>query len=346
MARKRSVKLAWGALSVFVAAAIAGFLLWRHIAGPSTRFDDESRILYIPTGADLSAVIDSLERIEAITDERSFRFLCERKKYGHNIKPGRYRVQRGTSLNDLVNMLRAGEQEPVRVTISNVNTLHALAGKLGRALEPDSLAFLRAFLDPDAQRAQGLDDATMITLFLPNTYEFWWTTSPERFVDRMKDEHALFWTTERKATAKKLRLSPAEVVTLASIVQAETGKFADAGNIAGVYLNRLRIDMPLQADPTLKFALGIDSVNRVLDRDKDVVSPYNTYKNKGLPPGPINMPEARFIDAVLDAPEHQYLYFCARADLSGYTDFARTYEQHLVNARRYQRALNERKIYR
>ncbi len=346
MTKKRSVKWAWGAFLLLGVGALVGALAWRHISGPGTRFEDESRILYIATGADLAAVVDSLKRIEAISDERSFRFLCEQKKYGDRIKPGRYRVRRGTSLNALVNMLRAGEQEPVRVTIANVNTLYTLAGKLGRALEPDSLAFLQAFMDPELQRAQGLDDATMITLFLPNTYEFWWTTTPERFVERMKAEHALFWTAQREASAKKLGLSPAEVVTLASIVQAETGKFADAGNIAGVYLNRLRIDMPLQADPTLKFALGIDSVNRVLDRDKDVLSPYNTYKNKGLPPGPINMPEARFIDAVLDAPKHEYLYFCARADLSGHTDFARTYEQHLVNARRYQRALNERKIYR
>jgi UPF0755 protein len=162
----------------------------------------------------------------------------------------------------------------------------------------------------------------------------------------MAREYRRYWTPERQAKAKALGLTQSEVSTLASIVQAETGVASDAPLIAGVYLNRLRIGMPLQADPTLKYALGMDSISRVLDRDKLVDSPYNTYQHKGLPPGPINLPEARFISAVLDAGKHDYLYFCARSDLSGHSDFSRTYEQHLVYARKYQRALDQRQIYR
>jgi UPF0755 protein len=250
------------------------------------------------------------------------------------------------SMNALLNMLRSGEQEPVRVTFSNVDHLPELAGRISAALEPDSLTFLRAFKDPDLQKEVGLDETTMISLFIPNTYEFWWTTTPQQFIARMRKEHDAFWTGARLARARELGMSPVEVATLASIVQAETVRIDDAKRIAGVYRNRLRIGMPLQADPTLKFALGLADINRVLNADKQVDSPYNTYRNTGLPPGPINMPEPRFIDAVLEAEKHDYLYFCARADLSGYSDFARNYEQHQVNARKYQRALDQRGIYR
>ena len=319
---------------------------WRTVLGPKAAFSEESKVLYIPSGASLDTVIDSLQVLGALDDERAFRWLSERKRYARKVRPGRYRIERGMSLNALVDRLRSGEQEPVRVTFANIKHLQALAGKLGRTLEPDSLTFLNTFLDPELHEQWGVTEATCITLFIPNTYEFWWTTTPHQFVDRMRKEHALFWESGRNTKAKNIGLSAAEVSTLASIVQAETVQMADAPRIAGVYLNRLRIGMPLQADPTLKFALGLDSINRVLNSDKLVDSPYNTYRNKGLPPGPINMPEPRFIDAVLDAARHDHLYFCARADFSGYSDFARTYEQHLVNARRYQKALNARGIMR
>ena len=339
---KRKRKWAFGFVIAGALAAGAAYLGYRELMGPSTRFAEESRVLLIPTGSDLRTALDSLKRMEAIHDEHAAELLLKRG----TIKPGRYRVKKGRSLRAIARMLHAGEQEPVRITFSNVDHLHDLAGRLGRALEPDSVAFLKAFLDPDQQREAGLSDATMISLFLPNTYELWWTTTPEQFIARMRKEHVAFWNASRREQLAALKLSAAEASTLASIVQAETVKMADAPTIAGVYLNRLRIGMPLQADPTLKFALGTGEVQRLLNRDKEVDSPYNTYRYTGLPPGPINMPEPRFIDAVLSAPKHEYLYFCARADLSGYSDFARTYEQHLVNARRYQKALNARKIYR
>lgn len=333
-------------LIVLLLVGIAGYWGWRTVTGPAARFKEDSKVLLIPRGADLDVVVDSLKALGAIRDEAAFRWLSERKKYGRHVKPGRYRIPNGMSMNALVNRLRAGEQEPVRVTFNGIKRLPELAGKLGRVLEPDSMDFLRVLMDADVQRQAGYTPETFVAAFVPNTYEFWWTTTPEQFIDRMDKEHAMFWTAQRTAKAKTLKLSPVEVTTLASIVQAETVKRSDAPKIAGVYLNRLRIGMPLQADPTLKFALGLDSISRVVHQDMEVVSPYNTYKNTGLPPGPINMPETSMIDAVLNAEKHDYLYFCARADLSGFSDFARTYDQHLVYARKYQRALNERGIRR
>lgn len=336
-----------GFLLLFAAiGGVGAFFFWRQLLGPGAPFKEESRLLYIPTGADLETVVDSVMQVTAVTDEQAFRFVCERKNYSEHVKPGRYRIKRGMSMNALVNMLRAGDQEPVRLTFANIEHLPELAGRLGRALEPDSIAFLKALSDPVVAEQEGLSAEEFISLFIPDTYELWWTTTPEGFIARMRTEHERFWNSARSSKAKQKGLSKSEVSTLASIVQAETVKAVDAPVIAGVYLNRLRIGMPLQADPTVRFALGLDSINRVLHRDLEVVSPYNTYKHRGLPPGPINMPEPRFIDAVLDAPRHDYLYFCARADLSGFSDFARTYEQHLVNARRYRRALDQRKIRR
>jgi len=332
--------------AVCVVGALLGRWAWNELVGPGTRFDEDSRLLYIRSGANLDVVVDSLLVIDAVRDEQRFRWLAERKSYSGRIKPGRYRIPKGMSMNELVNMLRAGEQEPVMVTFSNVGDLHELAGRLSRALEPDSTAFLEAFQDSELQLSVGLNDATIISLFIPDTYEFWWTTTPAQFIARMRREHDAFWTEQRLAKAKARGMTPVEVAILASIVQAETVKMDDAPRIAGVYLNRLRIGMPLQADPTLKFALGLEGVSRILNVDKQVDSPYNTYRNTGLPPGPINMPEARSINAVLDAEKHEYLYFCARADMSGYSDFARNYDQHLINARKYQRALDQRRIYR
>ncbi|MBP6313539.1 MAG: endolytic transglycosylase MltG [Flavobacteriales bacterium] len=330
-------------LLLALAAGIFGWSTWKELFGPGVAGD---RIILIPTGSTMDQVIDSLRSTGVIKDETSFRMLAERKNYVNKVKPGRYKVRSGSSLNALVNMLRSGDQEPMDLTFTNVNDLPELAGRVARYLETDSITMLRALRDPIAHQKAGLNKNDFISLFIPNTYEFWWTTSPEKFIARMEQEHARFWNEDRKLKAKKMKMNAAEVATLASIVQAETMRISDAPRIAGVYLNRLRIGMPLQADPTLKFALGLDSLKRVLDRDKLVDSPYNTYQNIGLPPGPINMPEPRFLDAVLDAEEHDFLYFCAKADLSGYSDFTKTYEQHLVNARKYQRALNARKIYR
>jgi UPF0755 protein len=338
----------WLAITVLVLVlgALAGRWLWTRIVAPATSFSEESRVLLVPTGSGFETVVDSLRAIDALRDEQLFRMLAERKNYTGRVKPGRYRVKRGTGMNALINMLRAGEQEPVNVTFTNIDHLPELAGRVAQYLEADSLTFLAAFEDPELHRQVGMDGNTFISLFIPNTYQFWWTTTPAQFIERMRKEHDAFWTGERMAQARALGMSPTEVATLASIVQAETMRMPDAPRIAGVYLNRLRVGMPLQADPTLKFATGLFEVRRVLNTDKLVDSPYNTYKHTGLPPGPINMPEQRFLEAVLNAEKHDYFYFVARADMSGYSEFAKNYEQHQVNARKYQRALNERGIRR
>lgn len=344
MKRSRIVLLVVTVLLVM--AAWIGWGWYQRIFGPLPVKDPMDRIVLIATGATLDQVIDSLKSGGIIKDEEAFRLLAGRKKYGPRVKAGRYRVFAGTSLNDLVNKLRSGDQDPVRITFTNIRTLPQLAGQVAKYIEADSLALIEAIRDPAAQERLGFRSETMIALFLPNTYEVWWTIKPKDLLARMAAEHKRFWNEARVAKAKTLGLSTTEVATLASIVQAETAKRDEAPTIAGVYLNRLRIGMPLQADPTLKFALGLDSLNRLLDTDKGVDSPYNTYTHAGLPPGPINMPEPRYIDAVLTPRKHDYLYFCARESLDGYSNFAKTYEQHLVNARRYQRALNQRGIYR
>lgn len=331
---------------LLIAAGALGYRTWRAIFGPGPSLPTPERELLIPTGATFDQVVDSLRAAGMVRDEATFRWLAGRKRYVGKVRPGRYVIPSGTGLNTLLNRLRSGEQDPVRVTFTNIRTLEQLAGQVARYIEVDSVTMLDALRDPALAQRAGLRPETMICLFLPNTYEVWWTERPEAFVRRMEKEHKRFWNEQRAAKAKALGLSPVEVSTLASIVQAETARRDEAPVIAGVYLNRLRIGMPLQADPTLKFALGVDSVNRVLDRDKLVDSPYNTYTHAGLPPGPINMPEPGSIDAVLNAQRHEYLYFCARETLDGYSNFARTYEQHQVNARRYQRALNARGIYR
>lgn len=328
---------------------ISGWYAWRmyaHLFGPGPEFEGGDRIVLIPTGSGFDQVIDSLRSNGLLADERGFRLLAERKKYTRKVKPGRYRVESGMSLNALVNKLRSGEQDPVRITFTNIRTLPQLAGQVAKYIESDSTSLIQAMRDPATVERLGFRSEAMISVFIPNTYEFWWTTTPVEFLERMAKEYKRFWNEERKAKAKGINLSQAEVATLASIVQAETAKPDEAPIIAGVYLNRLRIGMPLQADPTLKFALGLDSLSRILTEDLQVASPYNTYTHAGLPPGPINMPEPRYIDAVLNARKNDYLYFCARETLDGYSNFAKTYEQHLVNARRYQRALNERGIYR
>ncbi|MFT3886057.1 MAG: endolytic transglycosylase MltG [Flavobacteriales bacterium] len=334
------------ALLLAFAAGIFGFEFWEGLFGPGKKFEGGDRIVLIPTGSTFDQVVDSLKDAGLVRNEATLRWLAKQKQYSGRIRPGRYRVPSGMSLNALLNKLRSGEQDSVRVTFTNIRNLPQLAGQVARYIEADSLQVIEAIQDPATIQRLGFKPETMIALFIPNTYEVWWTERPQAFLERMAREYRKFWTEERKQKAKKLGLSQSEVSTLASIVQAETAQIADAPIIAGVYLNRIRIGMPLQADPTLKYALGLDSLNRIWDADKRVDSPYNTYTHTGLPPGPINLPEARFLDATLNAQKHDYLYFCAREDLSGYSNFARTYEQHQANARRYQRALNERGIYR
>ena len=232
------------------------------------------------------------------------------------------------------------------VTFNNVRTREELAGKLAKQLQSDSLSFLTAFKNDSNAIRNGFKPETLPALFIPNTYSFYWTTTPAVFLTRMKREYDAFWNEARKLKAKALGLTTDQVATLASIVQEESNKNDEKPVIAGVYLNRLHKNWPLQADPTIRFALGDFTIRRILTAQLAVDSPYNTYKNAGLPPGPINFPEISSLEAVLNACVHDFFYFCAKEDFSGYHNFAKTLSEHNQNARKYQEALNKMKIFK
>ena len=259
-------------------------------------------------------------------------------------REGAYRVTPGTSPFTAARRIKNGVQSGVKFTFNNVRTLDEWAQRWGETFMdgPDSM---RVALKDSALCAKyGKTPETIVCLLMPDTYEFYWDISPEKTLDRLNDYYNDFWTNERKSKAEKLGLTPDEVSTIASIVEEETSKADERGKVARLYLNRYQQHMRLQADPTVKFALGDFSIKRITQPMTQVKSPYNTYRVDGLPPGPIRLPEKSTIDAVLDAPQHDYLYMCARADFSGYHDFTRDYASHLDNAHRYQAALNNRGI--
>ena len=322
------------------------YKLYSRVFVPNVILDTAQELFYIPSGSSFESVADNLKEQGIIEDRKSFEWVAAKKGYDSQVKPGRYKILNGFTNNELVNMLRSGNQDPVMVVFNNMRSLNQLSGKVAQYLEADSLDFVTYFADSGLPARYGFDAANFTSMFIPETYEFYWTTSPEEFTDRMKQEHEKFWEGERDRKAKKLEMTREEVVTLASIVDEETLFDDENSRVAGLYLNRLEQGIPLQADPTLKFALGDFSRQRILNEDKEIDSPYNTYKFKGLPPGPISIPSVAAIDGVLEYEKHRYLYMCARADFSGYHAFARSYSQHLKNAREYQRELNKRRIYK
>ncbi len=329
-----------------VVMVIVVYNLYGRIFLTNVSMDAEQQLFYIPTGSGFEDVMDGLEKEGIIDNRKSFQWVAARKAYDQHVKPGRYKIRNGLSNNDLVNMLRSGKQDPVMVVFNHVRTLDQLAGKVSRYLEADSAMFAEYLSQPGLMAGFGFDETTFTSMFVPNTYEFFWTATPEEFADRMNREYQKFWNGERDRKAKRMEMSRTEVVTLASIVDEETLFDDENERIAGVYMNRLRKGIPLQADPTLKFALGDFTLKRILNKDKEIDSPYNTYKNRGLPPGPISIPSISAIDGVLQYEKHNYLYFCAKADFSGYHAFAKTLSQHNKNARNYQKALNNSRIYR
>ena len=308
--------------------------------------DGEQELLYIPTGSDFEFVIDQLDADGIIDSRKTFRWVSIKKQYDKNVKPGRYKIRDGSSNNELVNMLRSGNQDPVMVVFNNVRSLDQVAGKVSQYLENDSVIFASYLSDTTLFEKYGFSKETFTSMFIPNTYEFFWTTNPEQFTDRMQGEYEDFWKGERDRKAERMELTREEVVTLASIVDEETLYNEENERVAGVYINRIEQGIPLQADPTLKFAMGDFTVKRILNEDKKIESPYNTYKNRGLPPGPISIPSVSAIDGVLNYENHKYIFFCAKADFSGHHAFARSLSEHNRNAREYQKALNKRRIFR
>lgn len=322
------------------------FYFYQVFFSPNVLIESEQAYtLKIKSNATFKTVSDQLYEDDVVNDMVSFSFLAKVLEYQENVKPGLYVLQPKMTNLELVRLLRSGKQTPVRVTFNNVRTKEDLAEKITANLEVDEQQFLALIQDSVYIRKFDFDEETIMSMFIPNTYELWWNTSAEGLFDRMYKEYQSFWTAERKDKASQLGLNEREVSTLASIVQAESQKSDERPRIAGVYLNRLQLNMPLQADPTLVFALGDFELKRVLNVHKETDSPYNTYMYAGLPPGPINLPDINSLDAVLNAEAHEYLYFCAKADFSGYHTFATNLAQHNANARRYQAALNAAKIY-
>jgi UPF0755 protein len=331
-----------------LAAMVIGYLGYRKFYKPNVRVETKNgeSFLYIHTGSSFEQVLSSLTEHKYLCDPKSFEWMAVKMNYPNHVKPGKYKISDGMSNRALLTMLRAGNQVPVRLVFNNIRFKQELASHISKQMEVDSMDMLRALDDESLLSKYGLDKQTIIAMFVPNTYEMYWNTSAKDFLDRMYKEYKRFWNEKRIREAKSIGLSPVEVSTLASIVEEESQKKSERPTIAGVYLNRIKKDMFLQADPTVKFAVGDFTIKRILNKHLEYDSPYNTYKYLGLPPGPICIPSISAIDAVLNRQKHEYLYFCAKEDFSGYHNFARTMEQHNQNADKYRKALNKAKIWK
>lgn len=330
---------------LLIAVAVMGGLIYKEIYSPNIVTGKQSpQYLYIPTGSTFENVVELLDQQHLLINEKSFRWTAGQMKYTRSVKPGRYQIRTRMSNKELVSLLRSGRQSPVNVVFNTIRTKEQLAERIGEQIEAKAPALLNLLNDPDYTRKMGFTPSNILALFIPNTYELYWNTSADQFIQRMRKEYEKFWTAARIEQARKTGYSPVEISVLASIVQQESNKSDEKPVIAGVYINRLKKQWKLEADPTLVYALGDFTINRVLSVYKEIDSPYNTYMYKGLPPGPICLPSAVSIDAVLNYQKHTYMYFCARDDFSGYHSFASTYEKHLLNARRFQKALDRRGI--
>ena len=334
-------------LLIGVLSAVAvGFYAYNYVLSDNVQSEQLQTEFFIPTDANFQQVMDSLETKNILQNTASFRQVAKAKKYDQLVKSGRYLIQNDWNNLELVNYLRSGNQEPVEFVINNARTKEDLAGKVGNTLEVDSLAILNSLHSAETAQKYGFTNETFLAMFLANTYEFYWDTSDEEFFNRMKSEYDRFWNATRVQQAKRLNLSKNEVITLASLVEEETKAPEELPIVAGLYLNRLKRGMKLEADPTVKFAVGDFTLRRILNKHLETDSPYNTYMYAGLPPGPIRIPEINVIDAVLKPASHNYLFMCAKADFSGKHAFAETHREHVNNANEYRKALNERGIYK
>ena len=308
--------------------------------------DYEENLLTIPSGSSFDDVLNILREEDALLDENSFVFLAGVMNYKKDTVPaGKFRISPGWSNRTLISHLRLGAQEPVRLTFNQVRTLDELAGQISKYTESDSLAILEQFQDETFLESIGYNRQNLMCLFIPNTYEIYWDTKPEELISRMKREHETFWAKDdRLLKAEALGLDQNEVYTLASIVEKESLVRDEKPIIAGVYLNRLERGMLLQADPTVVFAVGDFSIQRVLNKHLEIDSPYNTYKNTGLPPGPICMPSISSIDGVLNAVDHNYIFFCAKPESGGRHAFASNLSGHNRNAKTYRDWLQANRI--
>ena len=345
MSSKKSIQLKAGIIiTTGMLFASFSFYAYQLLFTPNVQLEKKDTYLYVPTGADFATVKDSLDKNDVLNDKVSFHFLARLMKYRENVKPGRYLLPKNSTNLTIIKMLKQGRQAPVKVTFNNVRLKTDLADLLSKKLEFTAQDFLNLVNNKELTEQYGFSPNTITAMFIPNTYEFYWNITAKTFLEKMHGEYEKFWNSKRLALAKETGLTPVEVVTLASIVEAETNDNKEKPTIAGLYLNRLRTGMPLQADPTLKYALGDFTIKRIYSGHIAFDSPYNTYMYTGLPPGPINLPSITSIDAVLNYSKHKYIYFCAHHDLNGRHEFSETYEDHLKLAAQYRKALDKLNI--
>lgn len=329
-------KFVFGIIAVLIFAGV--FVAWKFF-GPAVS-TPSGEFFYIPTGSDYAYVKKELVDKKFLAGSTWFDLTSRALKY-ENVKPGRYKLSKGMSVIDLVRMLRNGNQAKVNFVITRIRTKELLAGRSGKLFEFDSLDMIRFLNNPDSLRPFDLDTNTVMAVAMPLTYSLNWNNTAGNVFRQWHKAYKNFWTEERKAKASAKGLSPTEVTTLASIIEEETNKKEDKPNIASVYLNRIKKGMPLQADPTVKFALKNFELRRILQGHTQTPSPYNTYVNKGLPPGPITTPSEESIEAVLNSPETEYIYFVANSNFDGTHIFTTNYADHLKYARLYQSELTE-----
>jgi UPF0755 protein len=300
--------------------------------------------LYISTGSGFADVMHTIHQKGIVKDTVSFLLAAQNMDYPKKVKAGKYKLQKGMSNRKLINMLKAGNQEAVKLSYQNVRLKETFAGMIAKKIEADSLSIIRLLDSASFVEKYGFNTNTVYSMFIPNSYELYWNTSAEKFFLRMYDEYQKFWTEDRKKKAAKMGFNPAQVSILAAIVDGEALHDKEMPMIAGLYMNRYNRGIRLEADPTVIFANHDFTIRRVLNKHLRKESPYNTYLNKGLPPGPISMPSIHAIDAVLNYSKHDYIYMCAKDDFSGYHNFASDLTQHLINAHKFQQALNARNI--
>lgn len=327
---------------------IYGFILMSQIFADNTKFSDEEVYVHVPTNATYTDVkkilgdyVVNIDRLEMVANKMS---------YPDNVKSGRFLFTKGMNSYELVKSLRSNV--PVKLAFNNQERVENLAGRVGSQIEADSLSLLTSFKDSIFLKENGFNEENVLAMFIPNTYETYWNTSAEKFRDKMIKEYRNFWNKDRVAKAEKQGLNPIQATILASIVHKESVKKDERPRIAGVYLNRLRLGMPLQADPTVIFAIkkkdgNFDQViKRVFFKDLTMSSPYNTYMNIGLPPGPIAMPDITALDAVLDPEKNDFIYFCASVERFGYHEFAASLPEHNKNAKKYSDWINSQGVKR
>ena len=329
-------KLIYGILLIVL--VVGGYAAWQ-IFGPTVSAP-ESKYFYIKTGTAYSDVRQSLIDEKIIGNTTFFDLVSKKLKYPRLVKAGRYQVKNGSSIFSLLRMLRSGAQAPVNLVINKLRLKEDLAQKIAANFECDSASVMEVLTDAETLRKFNVNNNTLMTIVIPNTYSMLWNSPAKKIIDKLYSEQEKFWNAERLAKAKAMNFTPAQVYSMASIVEEETNKEEDKGKIASVYMNRMNTGMRLQADPTVKFAMKDFGLKRILFKHLTYDSPFNTYVNAGLPPGPICTPSVKTIDAVLNAPQTNYIYFVAKPDFNGYSNFASTYAEHMVFAKAYQQALD------